>query len=271
MATLNSTSNDSVNNNLASDDSINNNSASDDSINNNSASESNLNKKLSDFEIEKLLLETVDDKDIISLNDFWIFEDNVKKIVYPKENYHQLRFYYENHDDKINKLLRCFEIDTLSEFKKKKIDKHPISLKIIPSFIFNDSAICILNTDLIPIEKLISDVFKLFSYINLDENLFINLNKTNLIKVYNELNLLWIHNIPENIRNELSNIELNKRNLENNNLEDIQRLFLNQMKILLEYNGDYKLMMQEIIIAAFGYVIPEFRSEYHYDDLVDND
>ena len=226
-----------------------------------------MNKKLSDFEIEKLLLETIDDKDIISLNDFWIFEDNVKKIVYPKENYHQLRFYYENQDSasEINKHLRCFEIETLREFKKKKIDKHPISLKIIPSFIFNDSMSENLNNDLIPIEKLVSDVFNLFSYIALDENLFLNLNKTDLIKVYNELNLLWVHNIPENIRNELSNIELNKKNLENYNLNDIQRLYLNQIKILLEYNGNYKLMIQEIIIAAFGYVIPEFRSEYHYD------
>lgn len=208
--------------------------------------------------IQELLYETCDNKDPISQTVIWIMENDCKTVVYPEENYNNIRFYYET-----SSILRCFEIESLRFLKTYNINKHPISLKVIPSFMFDK--IEILQEDDIPINLLASDVFKSFidMFIFIDHELFLSLSKSRLITFYNELKSFWINNLSITIRNEISSHILNNSDLENYDLIDIQRYLLNQMKTLLNYEGEHKFLITNIIIAALGVVIHEVRTEYY--------
>jgi hypothetical protein len=212
--------------------------------------------------IEELLYDTCDNKDPISQTDIWIIENNEKKIVFPKENYNKIRFYYES-----DTILRCFEIDTLRFMKTYNISKHPISYKIIPEYIFND--IEIYNDNDIPISILASQVFNLLtdSYIYIEYKTFLELSKEQLCVLYNEFKSLWINNLTQSIRDEISNNILNIRNIYNYSLEELQRYLLNQIKFLLEYESNYKFMIINIIIASLSIVMVEVRNDYYDFDF----
>lgn len=208
--------------------------------------------------VKELLYETIDNKDPISQTDIWIMENEEKKIVYPIENYNNIKFYNESPN-----IIRCFEIESLRFLKTYNMNKHPISFKIIPEFMFEN--IEIFDDSEIPINLLASDVFKLFidMYIFIDHELFLSLSKSDLLKFYSEFKSFWINNFSITIRNEISNNILTNSNIENYDLLEFQRYLLNQMKILLEYEGEHKFMITNIIIAALGVVIQEVRSEYY--------
>ena len=211
--------------------------------------------------ILELLNETCDNKDPISQADIWIIENGERKIVYPSSDYDKIKFYYESET-----ILRCFEIESLRFLKTYKINKHPISSKIIPAFIFDD--IEIFNDNHIPINLLCSDVFNIFNdmFIFIDHQLFLSLSKEDLLKFFSEFKSFWINNLSNIIRNEISTTVLNSSTLHNCDLIDIQRYLLNQIKFLLEYQGEYKFMITNIIIASLAIVIPEVRTEYYdYD------
>jgi hypothetical protein len=212
--------------------------------------------------IQELLYETCDNKDPISQTDIWIMENNNKTIVYPVENYDKIKFYHES-----DTILRCFEIESLRFLKTYNIIKHPISLKIIPSFMFDN--IEIINENEISINIVASNVFRIFTdmFIFIDHELFLSLSKDKLITFYTEFKSFWNNNLSITIRNEISNTILNNSNIENYDLIDIQRYLLNQIKILLEYDGEHKSMITHIIIGALSIVIPEVRTEYYIFDF----
>jgi hypothetical protein len=79
---------------------------------------------------ELYLLSCIDDKDPVSLNNFWIIENNIKKIVH--ENIRNIIFYYDS-----NNLIRGFEKETLEYLKGYGISKHPVTQEIIPDEVFN--------------------------------------------------------------------------------------------------------------------------------------
>ena len=212
--------------------------------------------------IQELLYETCDNKDPISQTDIWIMENNNKKIVYPEDNYDKIKFYHES-----DTILRCFEIESLRFLKTYNIIKHPISLKIIPSFMFDN--IEIINENEISINIVASNVFRIFTdmFIFIDHELFLSLSKDKLITFYNEFKSFWNNNLSITIRNEISNTILNNSNIENYDLIEIQRYLLNQINSLLEYEGEHKSMITHIIIGALSIVIPEVRTEYYIFDF----
>jgi hypothetical protein len=208
--------------------------------------------------VHELLLETIDNKDPISQTDIWIMENNNKKIVYPIEYYDNIKFYYETYN-----IIRCFEIESLRFLKTYNIRKHPLSFKVIPEFMFDN--IEVFDDTKIPINLLASDVFKLFTdmYIFIDHELFLSLSKTELLRFHTEFKSFWDNNFSISIRNEISSDILSNTNIENYDFIEFQRYLLNQMKFLIEYQGEHKFMITNIIIAALGVVIPEVRTEYY--------
>ena len=213
--------------------------------------------------IKELLYETCDNKDPISQTILWINENGDRKIIYPEEEFNNIRFYYES-----NTILRCFEIESLRYLKTYNIFKHPISGKNIPLFMFND--IEIFDNKNIPINILASDVFKLFidMFIFIDHELFLLLSKEELIKFHGELKSFWINNFSIDVRHHINPTLLNHNNIYNLDFVDLQRFLLNELKCLLECENEHKTMITHIIIAALSTVIIELRTEYQELDFM---
>jgi hypothetical protein len=212
------------------------------------------------------LLELIDNKDPISLTDFWIEENGEKKIVFPLENINKLVFYYDH-----NKILRCFEKESLSYLKTINYYKHPITNDKIPKYVFkNIKQIKIIKT----IDDLAFEIFQLLTKISIfiDYKLFMKLSKEQLIKFNYELKSFWNNNFTIEQRLEIynnDNLFIYKDNLKNKNIIKIQEYILNDMKILLLCeNIKYKYMLNYIIIGALTIVIPEIKKMYsdiHFD------
>jgi hypothetical protein len=212
------------------------------------------------------LLELIDNKDPISLTDFWIEENGEKKIVFPLENINKLVFYYDH-----NKILRCFEKESLSYLKTFNYYKHPITNDKIPKYVFkNIKQIKIIKT----IDDLAFEIFQLLTKISIfiDYKLFMKLSKEQLIKFNYELKSFWNNNFTIEQRLEIynnDNLFIYKDNLKNKNIIKIQEYILNDMKILLLCeNIKYKYMLNYIIIGALTIVIPEIKKMYsdiHFD------
>jgi hypothetical protein len=219
-------------------------------------------KYLDKINIKKLYLaETVDDKDIISLCDFWIIKDSVKYIVY--ENIDNLIFYKdsENH-------IRCFEKESVEYMLGYNIKKHPVTGELFPDDIF----INIISKKLIlekekTISELTLDVFQLFGNNSffIDHNLFLELSKNNLLKLYFEISNLYKNNFSNEQRNEISNkvFILTINDIAIMSVNKIQKYILLNIKILLEYSNDkYKYMINYILIGGLSIVINEIRILY---------
>ena len=212
---------------------------------------------------KELFMECIDNKDCISLNIFWEIIDNNKIIVYPEENYNDVKFYYDS-----NCMLRCFEITSLRYLKTYQLFTHPITKDIIPIELFVDLEL--IQDDEVPLYKFASDVFALFNnyYLEINYNLFMSLSLQKLLQLYSEMTSFWRHNLNNNERNNISREIFNKHNYDLNNLsfEDIQKYILQQMKILLEYNGPHAYLIINILIGALQIVIPEINTDYVITD-----
>ena len=209
---------------------------------------------------KELLYNTCDNIDCISQTIFWIEENNQRKVIYT--NYNNIKFYYET-----STILRCFEIESLQYLKTHKIFLHPISLKPIPNEIFDNIAIIDDNT--IPIPKLAFDVFQLFHNMNIyiDHELFLLLEHNKLLQLYNEITSIWKTMLSLNDRIIISRnnniLDKCKSDLINYHFEDIQRYILKQIKLLLEYEGEHKILINHIILESLKYIIPEINTDYY--------
>ena len=217
------------------------------------------------------LEESVDDKDPISFVRFWILENGEKKIIYSDLN--NLILYKDSHN-----LIRCFEKKSLSYLKAYNITKHPINGDEIPENILK------LCQDINLLEerknKTISekafDVFQKFSKISLfgiNYELFINLDKNQLIKFNYELREFYLKNLNEEQQSKITNKTLLKKKQNELNVlskEQIIEYLLNEIDTLLNVETEGLLyMIKSILIGALQLVIPEIKNEYSEDLLFD--
>jgi hypothetical protein len=210
---------------------------------------------------ELYLLSCIDDKDPVSLNNFWIIENNIKKIVH--ENIRNIIFYYDS-----NNLIRGFEKETLEYLKGYGISKHPVTQEIIPNEIFNKiNPEKIINDNDKSIEDLALEVFQLFTNISffIDYQQFLSLEKKHLLVLYYEIKDFYLENLNQEQRNQIYNnlFDLTKEQLSQNELIFIQKYILTKIKILLECNiEDYKFLINYILVGGLSLVIPQVKADY---------
>jgi hypothetical protein len=208
----------------------------------------------------KLLL-CIDDRDPISMNKFWIEENNIKKIVYPIQDIFNIIIYIDN-----NNYYRCFEKETLQYFKTYNIKNHPVTMDIIPEHIFHDIQSIIKQKK--DIKDFALDVFQYFTHISIfvDYELFLQLSKKDLLKFHFEVRDFWNQNFTLEQKNNIYHLPLfDKTNdsLNSSTIHDIQLYLLTEMEILLKCNkNEYKYMINYILLGALGIVIPKIKEEY---------
>lgn len=202
------------------------------------------------------IMETVDSSDPISLIDFWTEENGIRKIVY--KNINNLVFYIDS-----SKKIRCFEKESLSYILGYGKKIHPITGENIPENVFeNIVPLKIIEDQDKTIENITFDVFQLFnnSSIFIDHQLFLNLNKEQLLKLYYEMKEFYNNNIPiDQIINNVFNLQ--KKDLIKKNIDEIRKYILNNMKILLECNIN-KYMIINILVGGLSIVINEIKELY---------
>jgi hypothetical protein len=206
--------------------------------------------------------DSVDDKDPISLTQFWVIENNIKKIVY--ENIKDLVLYKDSYG-----LVRCFEKESLEYLKTYKQTKHPITQEEIPSEIFDKIGTkdIIIEQNNITLDDIAFNTFQKFSRMSIfiDSNWFMSLDKIKLEKFNYELSDFYKHNFNDEQKNEISTQLFMKTAIQFESLEktDMILYLLEQMNILLDIdNEEYKYMINYILIGALGIVIPEIRELY---------
>jgi hypothetical protein len=212
--------------------------------------------------LEKILL-CMDDRDPISMNIFWSEKNNIKTIVYPLEDLDNLVFYND-----IKNNLRCLEKETLKYLKTYNITKHPVTNELIPEELFKNIISINLEEIKLSINELALDVFQLFTKksIFISHESFMLLDKTKLLKFNHEIKDIWIQNLTQEQRNEISIKPLfvkDKEELLKYKLEDIQKYLLENMKTALKCNNEnLSFMIFYILVGSLGIVIPEIKEAY---------
>ena len=74
-------------------------------------------------------IDSIEDRDPISLELFWIMENGIKKMIY--KNLDDLYIYC------VNNIVHCFEKTSLQYMKQYNILNHPITMETLPSYIFD--------------------------------------------------------------------------------------------------------------------------------------
>ena len=227
----------------------------------------NIEKKSNSIETKKNnvtynLIDSVDDRDPISMNMFWEEIDGVKIIVYPENMMDQLVYYY----DKSN-LLRCFEIDSIMHLKKYKMFNHPITQEPIPKEIFDINKMNINKIEFTTLESYALKVFQLFnkSSIFIDSKLFLETNKYKLLRINYELNRLWNSNFNDSMKDEITKEykEIVSYELNIKDIDTIKRHILDNIKVLLECNNNkYKYIINIMVLYCLALIIPEIRDLY---------
>jgi hypothetical protein len=215
------------------------------------------------FSLLNKLLICEDDRDPISMSLFWIEKDNTKSIVYPLDQLDNLVFYSDNQNK-----VRCLEQESIIYLKTYNFLKHPVTMETLPKELFDSIKVINIENNKVSINDFALNVFQIFTKksIFIDSNLFLQLNKDELIKFNNEIKDIWIQNLTPAQRGMISNeslffkhiIELNKYSL-----EELQNYSLKNIKIALECNKEeLSLMINYIIIGALGIVIPQIKENY---------
>jgi len=228
----------------------------------------NENKSNNDKQLDiTIILKCNEDRDLISMNLFWVEENGIRKIVYPKEQFDQLVFYADSKN-----IIRGFEKETLRYMKTYNFINHPITTEPIPDYILSQVELIDIDMTLInntrTLKNLALDVFQYFSKISIfiDHDAFLNLNKKDLIKFNYELRDFWLQNFNLEQRMKIHDTELfekTEKNLTNDSLVNIQKYLLSQMVILLKCDiEEYKYMINYIILGALGIIIPQIKEMY---------
>jgi hypothetical protein len=208
-------------------------------------------------------LDSVDDRDPITLNKFWIIKDNKKKFIYEKPD--ELVLYIDE-----NNQCRCLEKNTIKYLKTYKIFNHPITGKPIPKNILDKFNIININKNKSIKDKCLS-VFNKFTNLSIfiDYNKFLNLNMESLKKLNYEIKDFYYQNISLENRIKIDKKDGNKIfKLNNNQFNDkdikyIQNYLLNQIEILLTCpNENIKYMLNYIVVGGLSLVIPEIKEQY---------
>lgn len=210
---------------------------------------------------ELLLLSTIDNKDPISLNELWTMDNDIKKIAY--DNLDNLVFYKDTYN-----IIRCFEKESIEYMLGYNIKNHPITNELLPEHIFlNITSKKIITEKDKTVQELAFDVFQLFANLSffIDCNLFLNLSKENLIKLYHEIKDFYKQNFTIEQQNVIGNtiFKMDENILKDNELEYIQKYILADMKKLLQVDiEEYKYMINYILIGGLSLVIKEIKDTY---------
>jgi hypothetical protein len=212
-------------------------------------------------------LDSTDNKDPVSQDDIWLYDESNKKI-YGSIPPERLVIYQEGN------FIRCFDSNSLLMMKKNNMTSHPISSKIIPEEAFQKA----LERGALEekketkkerINNLAFAVFQklLFNSVYISEKIFMNSDKEKDNKIYHELKDFYKNNFskehfliidPENKLFEKSGSELNKLEL-----IDSKEYILQNMEILLNCeNESIKMMVIYIIVGSLTAVLPEIRKLY---------
>jgi hypothetical protein len=215
------------------------------------------------IESELKLIDCIDDRDPISMNVFWRYQEGKKVIIYSDES--NLILYKDSRGN-----IRCFEKESLSYLKAYGINKHPVSFEDIPIEILNK----VESKNLVEERKTRSnkdfafEVFQKFLKISIfiDSEWFLNLTKSQLVKFNYELREFYQNNFSEEQKKDISSIEIFTRvekDLNQLQTEDIIKYLLEQIDVLLNIEKEeLKYMSNYILIGALGLVIPEIKEMY---------
>ena len=214
-------------------------------------------------EITYSLIDSVDDKDPISLAIFWVEEEGNKKIIY--SDISSLILYKDSHN-----LIRCFERETLEYLKAHNINKHPVTLDDIPEYVINKIKAKNLdeNKKLQTLNDIAFEIFQKFSSISIfiDSELFMNLDKEKLIKFNYEIKDVYKQNFNHQQLKEISNkILFSKSNneLEKMPIDEIKKYLLLEIDVLLSVKKEeLKYMCNYILVGTLSIVIPIIKEMY---------
>lgn len=209
------------------------------------------------------LIDSVDDKDPISLAVFWIEESGKKKVIY--SDISVLILYKDSHN-----LIRCFERESLEYLKAHNINKHPITLDDIPEYVINKIKAKNLYEDkkLQTLNDLALEIFQKFSSLSIfiDSELFINLNKEKLMKFNYEIKDVYKQNFSQEQIKEISNRILfpkSNHELETMTIDKLKKYLLLEIDSLLSVKKEeLKYMCNYILVGTLSIVIPVIREMY---------
>ena len=208
-------------------------------------------------------LDSIDDKDPVTFEIFWIEKNNKKDFIYKDIN--NLIFYKDKND-----MVRCFEKESLEHLKAHKITKHPITGDDIPLDILNTTIDIELKTTRTNKQKAL-EVFQLFTNISIfiDYNSFIELSDEKLKKFHFETKDFYYENINTENRIKIDKDDGNnifsKDIVEFNNLslDEKQEYLLYNLQLLLQVTDDtLKFMINYILVGGLSIVIPQIREDY---------
>lgn len=208
-------------------------------------------------------LDSLDNKDPVSLNKFWIIKNNNKIFTY--DNYENLILYKD-----LNNFVRCIEKESLEYLKAFNITNHPVTFDKIPDNVLN-------KTKNIKIEKEVDNedlalkIFKIFENLSIyiNHQKFLSLDKDNLCKFNYEIKDFYYENINIENRIKIDSKDGNQiliktnNNLSHMNLHETQKYLLLEIEKLLKCKNDgIKYMLNYIIVGALSLVIPEIKKNY---------
>lgn len=208
-------------------------------------------------------LDSVDDRDPISLELFWKIENKKKILVY--KNLSNLVVYLDS-----ERKCRCLEKSSLEYLKAYKMFNHPITNEKIPFRVFKNIKSASLDENCTLDQKALS-VFQLFTKISIfiDHELFLKLDSRDLDKLYYETQDFYYKNLDIKNRIIIDKSNGNKifsLSCKNFNLKSKEFKFhyiLDNMKLLLDCQDEaIKYMINYIIIGGLGLVIPQIRTNY---------
>ena len=205
-------------------------------------------------------IDSIEDRDPITFEMFWVEENGKKKIIY--NDLLGLKLYKDSKG-----LVHCFEINTLEYMKHYNINYHPTTKDTLPDHLF-DNIISNIKINQNISHKAIN-VFNNFTNISIfiDSKYFIKLSNISLNKLYYETREFYIHNIGTNIIN-----IFNKSIAEYNTMSVLnkQHYILDCYDSLLKpsINTQDMYMTYYIILGGLSIVIPEVKDLY--PDIVMN-
>ena len=208
------------------------------------------------FPLNYSYIDSMEDRDPISLELFWTEVDGIKKMVYP--NLNNLYIYRENN------IVHCFENTTLQYMKYYNTLYHPITREKLPLNIF-DNMKDIKSTieDSISLITKTKNVFNLLTNISIfiDSDLFIKLKDKEVDKLYFETYSFYNENINVSIKNELNTFT--HPPITFYKIEDKKMYLLDcYMKLLNSEIESIKYMICYIVVGGLSIVIPKIKELY---------
>lgn len=209
------------------------------------------------------VFDSIDERDPISLNRFYSIEGNKKTLVY--QNVSNLVLYHET-----DKIIRCFEKESLQYIKTYNIIDHPVSQRKIPDEILKLVKEIKLSTDITLDEKALQ-VFQLFTGISIfiDYKKFMDLDMKSLLKLNYELKDFYYQNFTDENRMKIDSsngkkfFKLNNSEFEEKNIDKIREYLLVEIENVLSYpDDDLKFMINYIVLGGLSLVIDEVKEIY---------